>query len=369
MQKAHFQQSESRIVFTMSLQRRAKTEKSFDIDICCPYNGPQMKDHCHGEQMRRADRSRRRAVFTGRSKSVIVLCLATLAGALLLVSPVPRVISSSNDNFSNATLIGSSPFFDSVDISLATTEFSDPSPACGNGSRLRTVWYQYQYSQAASGLATIVVDTTGSTYDTVLSAYTGSPASAFTSVACNDDAVGTAGVSKIVLQHMTPGAAYSFMVSQFGLPNGILALHATIYPVPPNDNYSGATPIVNLPYTDSTVADYEATQGTDPVPMCGDNPSLRTVWYTYTPSSSGTVLADTTGSSYDTVLNVYSGSSSPSQFVACNDDAAGVVTSQLSFAASKNNKYWFMVSGYAGDIGRLTFHLDALKRSGQITSQ
>jgi hypothetical protein len=45
------------------------------------------------------------------------------------------------------------------------------------------------------------------------------------------------------------------------------------------------------------------------------------------------------------------------------------MTSRLSIAASKDTRYWFMVSAYAGDVGTLTFNLDALNRRGQITSQ
>lgn len=300
-------------------------------------------------------------------KYIVLVGLVGLVGVFVLAHPLRRVAPlapASNDNFSNAKVIGSSPFSDAVDTTLATTDFADPSPPCGNASRLKTVWYQY----TAGSNATIVVDTIGSTYDTTLSAFTGAPGS-FAAVDCNDDATGNTAVSKLAL-HVVAGTTYSFMVSQFGLPDGMLSLHATVYPVPPNDNFQNATIASSLPFTD-TGADYEATtEGSDPIPSCGDNNKLKTVWYRYTPNVTGTVTANTTGSSYDTILSVYTGSQGSLTEVACNDDATSVVPSQVSFTATAGTAYSLMVSAFAGDIGTLTFHIDGPKRrAGQITSQ
>jgi hypothetical protein len=301
---------------------------------------------------------------THRRRYIALVGLVALVGVFVLARPLLRVTPSSNDNYSNATVIDGSPFSDSVDTTLATTDFADPSPSCGNASRLKTVWYQY----TAGSNATIVVDTIGSTYDTTLSAFTGAPGS-FAAVACNDDASGNTPVSKFAL-HVIAGTTYSFMVSQFGLPDGMLSLHATVYPVPPNDNFQNATIASSLPFTD-TGADYEATtEVTDPIPSCGDNDKLKTVWYRYTPSVTGTVAANTTGSSYDTILSVYTGSQGSLTEVACNDDATSAVPAQVSFTATAGTTYSLMVSAFAGDAGTLTFHIDAPKRrAGQITSQ
>jgi hypothetical protein len=84
------------------------------------------------------------------------------------------------------------------------------------------------------------------------------------------------------------------------------------------------------------------------------------------------VNANTTGSGYDTVIAVYTGTQNSLTPLAnsCTDDANNVVTSQVSFTATTPNVYWMMVSAFAGDTGTLTFHLETPKRrGGQITSQ
>jgi serine/threonine-protein kinase len=82
-------------------------------------------------------------------------------------------------------------------------------------------WSKLPADVPASIIRLIHRDTIGSTYDTILSAYTGTPGS-FAPVACDDDAAGTTGVSKIALQ-VTAGMTYSFMVSQFNVPDGMLS--------------------------------------------------------------------------------------------------------------------------------------------------
>ena len=57
---------------------------------------------------------------------------------------------------------------------------------------------------------------------------------------------------------------------------------------------------------------------------CGSPPNSNSVWYTLTAPADGTVVANTLGSSYDTVLSAYTGTCGALTEVACNDDATGV---------------------------------------------
>ena len=318
--------------------------------------------------MHRGHGSCRGPVIFNKSGFFILLWFAGLLGATILGSPTSAFAQPVNDNFASPTGITGTSFSDSVDVTLATTEFSDPAAGCGNGSRLRTVWYQY----VAAGAATIVVDTSGSTYDTILSAYT--PASLPQSVACNDDAAGNTGTSKVAV-HVDPGTYY-FMVSQFAPPVSgppTLSLHAVVYTDPSYDSSQNAKVVNKLGFTDS-VANYEATTGAnDPVPNCDstDNPPKRTLWYSFTASASGTIIANTTGSTYDTVLAVYTGSPGSLTAVSnsCDDDVMSALSSQVSFTATNGTTYLVMVSAFADDTGILSFYLDAPKRRGQITSQ
>ena len=127
-----------------------------------------------------------------------------------------------NDNFADAVAIAALPFTDTMDTTTATTETSDPTPTC-SGSRNNSVWYKY--TPAANG--TVIADTFGSSYDTILSAWTGSPGS-FTQVACNDD---TGGQQSQVGLSLTAGTTYYFMVSTGGT-GGTLVFHLAANPTP-----------------------------------------------------------------------------------------------------------------------------------------
>ena len=88
----------------------------------------------------------------------------------------------------------------------------------------------------------------------------------------------------------------------------------------------------------------------DPHP-CGSAASLpdkafRTVWYSTNRPSPDLLTVTTEGSRYDTVLSVFAGSASDSNFVACNDDIVapsvgngGEVQSEVTFQATKNVTY------------------------------
>src|SRR5687768_6132497 len=81
----------------------------------------------------------------------------------------------------------------------------------------------------------------------------------------------------------------------------VVAAPASRAAAPPNDNFASATVIGALPFTDS-LNTVEATNEFDD-PIYGGN----TVWYAYTPITSGYVTADTFGSDYYTYLNVVTG--------------------------------------------------------------
>jgi hypothetical protein len=135
-----------------------------------------------------------------------------------------------NDSFANAINIASLTYVDVKDSSGATRQSSDPTPppscvtqyssAQGNTGGLpngayNTVWYQFTPTFSSN----LEVDTIGSSYDTVLSVWTGS-AGSLTSVACNDD-INPGIVVQSQLQNvpLTAGTTYYIMVSSFGPPD------------------------------------------------------------------------------------------------------------------------------------------------------
>ena len=149
-----------------------------------------------------------------------------------VVAPPPA-----NDNLANPISITNNTFTDTKDSSGATTETTDPSPSCAQGSttsgRSNSIWYQFK--PAMSGMASL--DTSGSNFDTVLSIWTGSSGS-FTAVACNNGIVGVGIILVTQLQNvpLTAGTTYSIMLSSFGPPD-------------PNPVALGGKSVLNLTFT------------------------------------------------------------------------------------------------------------------------
>lgn len=140
-----------------------------------------------------------------------------------VVAPPPA-----NDNFANAINITPFTYSDLQDSSGATTETSDPTPPCahqytsaqGNtggqpNGRYNTIWYKFTPPVSAN----LNVDTQGSSYDTVLSIWTGTQSN-LTNIACNDD-INPGVVIQSQLQNvpLIAGTTYYIMVSSFGPPD------------------------------------------------------------------------------------------------------------------------------------------------------
>src|ERR1039457_2346537 len=90
-------------------------------------------------------------------------------------------------------------------------------------------------------------------------------------------------------------------------------------------------------------------------PYHAGNTGGASVWWSWTAPSVGTVTISTAGSSFDTVLGVYTGSAvSALTEVASNDDenyGAGIYTSKVVFDVVANQTYQIAVDGYGGASG------------------
>ncbi len=116
-----------------------------------------------------------------------------------------------------------------------------------------------------------------------------------------------------------------------------------------NDAFANATPVTSAIFSNTVDNSSATTETTDPVPACAGNQSAnprgKSVWWRYAAGPGGTVTVDTFGSSYDTVLDVVTGSPGALVDVGCNNDASvSVPQSQLSFTATAGTTYYFMVT-------------------------
>ncbi len=159
-----------------------------------------------------------------------------------------------NDDFVDAIIIPPGPgkFTDQQFTLGATDEPNDPEPSCGAIDDMGSVWY----CSTSAVDVDATYDTCGSDYDTVISAYTGSPG-AFVEVVCNDDAVGKGSQSLISFTQLA-GVTYWIMVtSHNGLPGGNLLFNCcTEELAPPCD-----APCVNEDAWTSTRSSIDQSNG------------------------------------------------------------------------------------------------------------
>jgi hypothetical protein len=120
---------------------------------------------------------------------------------------------------------------------------------------------------------------------------------------------------------------------------------------PVNDNFANAITVTTAIFS-STVDNSSATsETTDPIPPCvaglSQNPTGKSVWWQSTARTAGNATITTLGSSYDTVLSVYTGTAGNFTNVACNNDAsASVKQSQVQIAVTIGTTYFFMVTAF-----------------------
>jgi hypothetical protein len=154
------------------------------------------------------------------------------------------------------------------------------------------------------------------------------------------------------------------------LATGALALPgAALAAAPANDDIAAATGVTAVPFADGPYDTTEATTGATDPSFCfepGASPDRSTVWYSFTPGSSGRYIADTFGSDYDTTLYVGTlNAAGGIDGIACNDDTVDL-QSAVVWQAEAGTTYLLMVGtccgggvvGQGGGGGLLEFHLD-----------
>ena len=130
---------------------------------------------------------------------------------------------------------------------------------------------------------------------------------------------------------------------------------------PPNDEIDSAVAVTGIPFTYMQQA-ANATSAPDD-PFCVG--SKGSVWFTYTPVTTGRVEFNTIGSNYDTALSAYTGTRGNLSQLACNWNGS---QSRIRFDATAGTTYSIMVAAaFGGAPGSLTLH--ALEAPPPFTMQ
>jgi hypothetical protein len=277
-------------------------------------------------------------------------------GVLTVNPPLPPA----NDNCSGATSLTVNSDFLCGTVSPGTvvgaTASTQDEAACG-GTEDDDVWFSFTATSTSHRIS--ILNAVGSTTDMYHSLWTGADCNSLALVtgSCSDaDVSNPTGLSigqiyyvRVYTWNATAGQTTTFNVC-VGTPP----------PPPTNDNF--ATPIAI-----SCGNSYSGDTST-PVTLDEDNApdgfgtflTAPNLWYSFTGSGSAqTVTLDLCGSSYDSSVLVYTGTSGNLTLVAANDDACGTLgtRSQVSFESNGTTTYYITVAGYNANVGAFTMNV------------
>jgi len=238
------------------------------------------------------------------------------------------------------------------------SETNEPAHASGNPAS-SSVWYVWR--PTATGTAT--VQTRGSALDTVLAAYQGTQLKGLRQIASNDNEPGLT-TSRIVFGVRNGETYYLAVDGKNGATGSYIlsaSLNGSVPPAPVNDNLTNAVAITGAPLQLEGANLSASGQNGEPTG------ALRTsVWYLWTAPQSGVVTVSTQGSSFDTTLGAYTGTSLASltllpgvpQGSAFNDNVLpGQRWSRIRFNASAGTAYYLRVDGAGGATGRYRLNI------------
>lgn len=156
-----------------------------------------------------------------------------------------------------------------------------------------------------------------------------------------------------LLRSVDPIAALSGKVQTGGRLNILKALQSTSTR-PFNDDFVNRSKLEGDTVSTRGVNIGATAESGEPSHANGGGVSL---WWTWTATRGGRVVVDTKGSSFDTTLAVYTGSSvNALASVASNDDSGGT-SSRVSFDVVSGTSYHIAVDGKNGATGIVTFAL------------
>jgi hypothetical protein len=250
---------------------------------------------------------------------------AGLVALGVLVVPTSAFAQPANDNFSSATVITSFPFSDSVDATAATTEPGEPNFFCNN--TIQTVWYEI--TPATNSTLSVDMSGTGPSNNVVVYHQTGSGFGGLSSIGC-------ASFGSSVTWNAQGGQTYYIQAGSIFGDAGTLHVNVKLIPQPPNDDFVNATAINSLPFSDTANLLAATVEPNEPQ-LCNNTPT-GSVWYSFTPSASESVMATiNTGA-----VAVYTGSS----LTSLTSQGCEFSNQPLTIHVNQGVTYYYQVGGF-----------------------
>jgi M6 family metalloprotease-like protein len=181
---------------------------------------------------------------------------ATTTADLIISGPL-----GTNDNFAGALPLASSEGTLLSSNAAATRETGEPAHA-GNGPH-KSIWFYFTAPRAGS----FDINTSGSSFDTLLAVYTGTAVNALTHVASNDDVSSSDRTSRLTDVSLTAGVTYRIAVDGYGGASGTVQLSWRFVPSTPDPTFA------DVPTTHPFYREIEELYARGITTGCGTNSS------------------------------------------------------------------------------------------------
>lgn len=274
----------------------------------------------------------------------VVMGNVALSWSLIASAPV----GPPNNDFARAQVLAGTTARLSGTTLNATLQPSEPR----HGGAGRSVWYRWTAPATRSWTFT----TQGSNLDTVLALYTGQFISALRRLGADDDDAPLR-TSSVTLT-IAAGTVVYVAVDSKGAAGGPFTLSFGLAPA--NDNVGGAQVLAGDSGGVRSSTNFASREVGEPVHAgaLGN----RSVWYRWVAPANGQATWRTTGSAFDTLLSIYSGTPFAGLVrVASADNDANALTGTASFKASAGTTYWIAVDGKNASSGALALSWSLLR--------
>ena len=243
-------------------------------------------------------------------------------------------VSPGNDNRVNATEIKGAAFTTSADNLAATAEPQESTHA-GEPPQ-HSVWWKW----TAPANGRLNLSTEGSGFDTLLSFYSTN----LQMVAENDDASLDVTFSRIK-PPVAKGATYLIAVDGKSGQTGQILL-TLMFSATTNDDFADRVFIPDYP---AFVTGSNGYSSPEPGELYHAGLGRNSAWWLWTSPTNDGVIINTAGSSFPTLLAVYTGTNLTSLKEVSS--AVGFPLAQTVFYAVKGSNYWIAVDGQLGATG------------------
>jgi hypothetical protein len=269
-----------------------------------------------------------------------------LAKSLGTATP-PQPIRPGNDSFASATSATGSSWTLSGSNVDGTSEVGEPSHA--GSAPAKSVWWFW----TAPSTGTCTLSTSGSAFDTLVAVYQGTSVGALSAVASNDNSASGVTTSSVSFP-VTLGSVYRIAVDGKSGASGSITLRGSVtVPGPSNDTFANAVSLSGNTFTVSG-SNVGATSELSEPRHAGQRGG-KSVWWSWTAPSSGTLTVATTSSTFDTLLGVYTGSvvGSLARVGSNDDESRSLRTSRVTISVVAGTIYRIAVDGYGGVQGAI----------------